>query len=172
MGSVWVRWDDSCPTWGKERWYWEGHVVYDLLRWFTSVTSHVKFTIYCRSMRLQKPKLEIRGEYCRDIMKKLWNGILWVNCIPFQIHVWKRWLQCDYLRRRGPWRGDEELWGQLMYEVLAVETQGPELGLRTYPMAHTVLGWVGGRGERSETGRALEVAVQLGNTVSKKKPQG
>lgn len=34
-----------------------------------------------------------------------------------------------------------------MYEVLAVETQGPELGLRTYPMAHTVLGWGGGAGE-------------------------
>lgn len=52
-------------------------------------------------MRLQKPKLEIRGEYCRDIIKKSWIGVLWVNCIPPQIHVWKFWLQCDYLWRQG-----------------------------------------------------------------------
>lgn len=52
-------------------------------------------------MRLQKPKLEIRGEYCRDIIKKPWIGVFWVNCIPPQIHVWKFWLQCDYLWRQG-----------------------------------------------------------------------
>lgn len=62
-------------------------------------------------MRLQKPKLEIRGEYCRDIMKKPWIGILWVNCIHPQIHVQKLWLQCDYLWRQGPWRGDERSCG-------------------------------------------------------------
>lgn len=60
----------------------------------------------------------------------------------------------------------KELWVQLRYEVLAVETRGPELGLRTYSIVHTVLGC---RGEPSETGRALELAGQPGNTVSKKK---
>lgn len=120
-------------------------------------------------MRLQKPKLEIRGEYCRDIMKKPWNGILCVNCIPFQIHVWKLWLQCDYLWRQGPWRGDERSCGDsscMKYSLW----KHKDLSLGSEPTQWLTQCWgKGGRGERSETGRALEVAGQLGNTFSKKK---